>query len=176
MIIEPQDPTKGIIISSPDRQIIDCNDIWMQESGFYRAETIGQPDGIKLLQGPATESSVRTEIGKKLAAHKPFSGRITNYKKSGEMFVNEIGIFPVFGPDGHVVEFIANVSDANELKARVRFQVSYHKGQRRLIVQQGPLVKVVASENGQYPLNGLFQPIVSGLHSTLEQVRFFPVH
>ena len=81
-------------------------------SDYTAAEVIGQ--SCRFLQGAETDPAVVQGIRDALAAHRPFTGVLRNYRKDGSAFVNELIITPVFDAVGRLQNFVGLQNDVTE--------------------------------------------------------------
>ena len=112
-----------IVVSDPqadDNPIVVANEHFFSVTGYTREEVIGRncrflqirPDGTR----DDDQDGVR-ELVRAVAAGESAHVLLRNYKKSGELFYNELFITPIRDHDGRVVNF---VGVQNDVTARVR--------------------------------------------------------
>eukprot|EP00966_Prymnesium_polylepis_P069265 1609651-Prymnesium_polylepis.1 len=78
--------------------LIYANESWCSTTGYSREEVLGC--NCRLLQGPETEPASVQAIVDGLRIGRDTCVRITNYRKSGEKFVNLLLLRPVFDSNG----------------------------------------------------------------------------
>ncbi len=106
-----------IAIAGQGRPMIYVNPSFERISGYAAADVLGR--ACDFLQGPDTDPATVQAISDALRRHRPFSGVIKNYHKSGQPFWNRLSIAP-FGGDSEtpshfigVLEDITEIVDAN---------------------------------------------------------------
>ncbi len=112
---------EGVLVTDPrqtDNPIVYCNRAFMEMTGYSRDEVIGR--NCRFLQGDpdtADESSwlARREI--RLAIQEERSCRVVvrNFRRNGEMFLNDVTIAPVRDPAGDVSAFVGIQRDITDL-------------------------------------------------------------
>lgn len=105
----------SFIVSKTDIKgnIIYVNEKFCEISGYSYEELIGQPHNI--VRHPEMSASAFEEMWNTILGKETWRGRITNLKKSGEAYIVESVVSPIFYPNGEIKEFIAiryDVTDA----------------------------------------------------------------
>ena len=95
--------------------LISINDAFMQLTGYTHDEVIGQ--NCRFLQGPATEEASVAELVRSIRERQSCVVKITNYRKDGGMFTNELSLHPVFDSRGVYRYIVGVASDAGESSA-----------------------------------------------------------
>jgi len=111
------------VITDPfaaDNPIVYCNPAFERLSGYQLSEIRGS--NCRFLCGSGTSQSTKDEISAALAARRPFSGLLLNYRKDGTSFWNEISITPVNDAEEgrYFVWVLADVTARLELETRLR--------------------------------------------------------
>jgi len=91
----------GIVLSDPhqpDCPIIFANPAFLAMTGYSAEEVLGR--NCRFLQGRGTEPGKSLEIRRALSERRSIELTITNHRKDGRRFVNELLISPLFDPDG----------------------------------------------------------------------------
>lgn len=107
----------GIIISDPtlpDDPIIYANPAFERTTGYSLKETVGR--NCRFLQNDDRDQPELEDLRDALAEGREFRTVIRNYKKSGEMFWNELYISPVYDERGNLTNFIGVQHDITERK------------------------------------------------------------
>jgi PAS domain S-box-containing protein len=73
--------------------IIYANPAFSALTGYAAEEVVGK--NCRFLAGPDTSAATRAEISAALAARRPYSGIILNYRKDGSAFWNQLTLTPV---------------------------------------------------------------------------------
>ncbi|GEM_PF-1294354 len=111
---------QGILISdarAPDHPVLYANPAFTRITGYPAAEVIGR--NCRFLQGPDTDVQARLMMRAALAAGRPVTVTLLNYRKDGTPFWNEVSLAPVRAEDGTLTHYIGLQSDVS---ARLREQ------------------------------------------------------
>ncbi len=102
----------GVIVTaaSDDTTIVYVNRAACEITGYAPEELLGNTP--RMLQGKDTDRSVLRRLRQDLAAGRPFSGEVVNYRKDGTPFVMEWTISTLPGPDGTAAFHVAVQRDA----------------------------------------------------------------
>ena len=98
-----------------DGKIIYINKKFCEISGYSYDELIGKPHNI--VRHPDMSAAAFEEMWRTILDKKTWRGRITNLKKSGDPYIVESVVSPIFYPDGEIKEFIAIRYDVTEAVA-----------------------------------------------------------
>lgn len=104
----------GISVTDAHRMITYINKEFEVLTGYTQAEVVGKT--FTFLQGPDTDPQQIENISTALAALKPFSGEILNYRKDGSVFWNELNITPIFDTYGELSHFLGIQRDVTDRK------------------------------------------------------------
>lgn len=96
----------------PDLPMVFCSPGFLKLTGYSCGELLGK--NCRMLQGPETDPNSITQIKEGLAAKKPFTVSILNYKKDGTPFLNCLHIAPVRDAGGGVKFFCGVQLELNE--------------------------------------------------------------
>jgi PAS domain S-box-containing protein len=118
----------GVFITDPnlpDNPMIYVNPACLNMTGYTRDELLGQ--NIRMLQGPQTDITSVQRIRQAMIDKDQFHGIVLNYRKSGEVFWNELTINPVFDEQDRLINFIGLQSDVTD---RVQSMEQLHHRRR----------------------------------------------
>jgi PAS domain S-box-containing protein len=107
----------GIIITDhlqPDNPIIYCNTAFEDITGYNRKEIIGH--NCRFLQREDRNQKERLVLRESIESGKSSVVEIRNYKKSGELFWNELYMSPIKDEAGTVTHFIGVQNDITRRK------------------------------------------------------------
>ena len=90
----------------PDNPIVDCNQAFIELTGYARDEIVGR--NCRFLSGPGTEAELTAQLRNGIAARRPVMVEILNYKKDGTPFRNAVMVAPIFGADGELEYFLGS--------------------------------------------------------------------
>jgi len=101
-------PTAAVV-SDPrlqDNPIVDCNQAFVDLTGYSREEIIGQ--NCRFLAGSGTEADLTSLLRQGIAARRPVMAEILNYKKDGRPFRNAVMVAPIFDAKGELEYFLGS--------------------------------------------------------------------
>ncbi|MFP5348031.1 MAG: SpoIIE family protein phosphatase [Actinomycetes bacterium] len=101
----------------PDNPLVWVNPAFTDTTGYSEQEAVGR--NCRFLQGPESDPAAVARVAAALAARRPVTETLLNYRKDGSTFWNEVSISPVFAPDGELVNFVGVQADVS---ARVEAQ------------------------------------------------------
>jgi PAS domain S-box-containing protein len=110
--------TEAEPIGEPGPVILFVNPTFTRVTGYRPSEVIGK--NPRLLQGPDTSRSTTSEIRQALAAWRPITTELLNYKKDGAPFWNELSIFPAADDKGIYRYWISIQRDTTDLRRHQR--------------------------------------------------------
>lgn len=106
-MLESDERSMSFVISNPwcaDNPMIYVSEEFEAQTGYTPEEALGQ--NCRFLQGPDTNPKAVEAIRAALAARTAFTIEILNYRKSGEPFVNQLRIRPLFDNAGELLYFV----------------------------------------------------------------------
>ena len=107
---------EGIMITDADNRIIDVNPAFSRITGYERHEIIGQSP--KILQSSHNEQeALHAQMKQSLQEQGYWRGEIWNRRKSGELYVEMLGIVAVCDEGGQLLNYVAVFSDISQIKA-----------------------------------------------------------
>lgn len=92
--------------SLPDNPIVECNDAFIELTGYAADEILGA--NCRFLQGPGTEPALSDTLRNAIRDRRPALVEILNYKKDGTPFRNAVLVAPIFGPAGDLEYFLGS--------------------------------------------------------------------
>jgi len=138
----------------PDNPIIECNEAFLDLTGYERGEIIGH--NCRFLTGPGTEAELTEELRMGIRMKRPVMVEILNYKKDGTPFRNAIMVAPIFDEDGELefflgsqMEIAQSEGDQNRESARMRVD-DLTPRQKEILIEmaRGKLNKQIAYDLG----------------------------
>ena len=90
----------------PDNPIIDCNQAFLELTGYSREEIIGR--NCRFLAGTETENELTAQLRSGIAAKRPVMVEILNYKKDGTPFRNAVMVAPIYDASGELEYFLGS--------------------------------------------------------------------
>ena len=106
--------SQGLVIARnvPGYPIVSANPAFFGITGFSEAEVLG--GNLSCLQGEETDRNVIARMVKAMREGRVFSDVITNYRKDGTFFYNQMTIAPVYGSKGEITHFVGTSHDITE--------------------------------------------------------------
>jgi len=103
-----------IIITDPDGKILWVNPAFTRQTGYVPQAVIGQ--NPRLLKSGIHPASFYEKMWKAIRSGQVWSGEITNRRKDGSLFTEEMTITPVRAASGKIAHFVAIKQDITERK------------------------------------------------------------
>ncbi|MBD0345085.1 MAG: response regulator [Coleofasciculus sp. Co-bin14] len=107
----------GIVIADarkPDMPITYVNLAFERLTGYEAKEVVGR--NCRFLQGSDTEQPALKELRQALRDGRGCKVVLSNYRKDGTLFWNELSISPIYDADGNLTHFVGIQSDITERK------------------------------------------------------------
>lgn len=107
----------GIVIcdaTAPDMPITYVNPAFEEISGYKAQEVIGK--NCRFLQGKDTDQSALQELREALRIGKSCTVILSNYRKDGTHFWNELSVSPIYNDEGNLTHFVGIQMDITERK------------------------------------------------------------
>ena len=127
-----------VVITDADGRIEWVNAAFTRLTGYARDEVVGERPGA-LLQGPDTDPATVAMMRERIRNREGFATEVVNYTKSGERYVNQVDVRPVFDDAGRLTNFIAVQSD-----------VTIDRDRADLLRQAKEDAETIAEEKGQF--------------------------
>lgn len=139
---------ESIVITDAEGIIRDVNPAFEKNSGYSRDEVVGQNEGI--LQGGVHDAAFYQRMWTVLTDGRVWEGRLTNRRKDGTLYDEEVSISPMRDAAGKTVNYVAVKRDVTE---RERLESQLRRAQRMESI--GTLAGGVAHD-----LNNALAPIL----------------
>ena len=118
--------SNGIVIAdarAPDMPVTYINPAFERMTGYSAAEVLGR--NCRFLQGKDTAQPALNELRAALQEGRGCTVILSNYRKDGTHFWNELSISPIYDADGNLTHFVGIQTDITERKVAqeaLRFQ------------------------------------------------------
>jgi PAS domain S-box-containing protein len=93
----------------PDNAIIECNQAFMDLTGYSRAEIVGR--NCRFLRGQGSETALTDILRAAIQNRQPVMVEILNYKKDGSPFRNAVMVAPIFDANGDLEYFLGSQAE-----------------------------------------------------------------
>jgi PAS domain S-box-containing protein len=93
----------------PDNAIIECNQAFMDLTGYSRAEIVGR--NCRFLRGKGSETALTDILRSAIKNQQPVMVEILNYKKDGSPFRNAVMVAPIFDANGDLEYFLGSQAE-----------------------------------------------------------------
>ena len=90
----------------PDNPIIECNEPFLELTGYTREEVIGR--NCRFLSGPDTEPWLSTKMRESIQEQRPVLVEILNYRKNGTSFRNAVMVVPLYDENGDLRYYLGS--------------------------------------------------------------------
>jgi two-component system, LuxR family, sensor kinase FixL len=105
----------GAQLDEPGPRILYVNELICQITGYAEQELLGKTP--RIFQGEGTSGAAMAHIRTQLSAGRSCQVELTNYRKNGEAFINELWIRPHHDSDGNISHFISIQRDVTKRNA-----------------------------------------------------------
>lgn len=142
---EAIDESNIILRMDLNRDIIYANDAFLKISGYSKEELIGKPY-LFLKHYNLSQIEEKKKI-EDIFSKKIWKGKISNYKKNGEVFHCNVTMYPLKNKDGEVVEFMGIHHDITEIE---NLYDELEETQKEIIYKLGEIGETRSSETGYH--------------------------
>ncbi len=101
--------TEGVVITDVEGVIRYMNPAYAKMTGYHADEAIGKT--TRLFRSGVQDRAFYADLWDTILAGKPWSGEVTNRRKDGTHYIEEMTITPVRGRDATITGFIAHKRD-----------------------------------------------------------------
>ncbi|MBK7415435.1 MAG: nitrogen fixation negative regulator NifL [Dechloromonas sp.] len=152
----------AISITDAKANILFANEAFTRVTGYATDEIIGKNESM--LSNHTTSGDLYKTMWKELSAQRPWSGKLLNRKKEGDLYLAELTISPVVDATGNTTHFLGMHRDVTEMHSLERVI----RNQKKLIesvVDSAPMAFALLDQNGRVILdNQEYKKLVSDLH------------
>ncbi|WP_323587233.1 PAS domain S-box protein [Aliarcobacter butzleri] len=142
---EAIDESNIILRVDTNKNITYANDAFYNISGYSKDELLGKPYSIlKHYKLSEEESNQKIE---EIFSEKIWKGKVSNYKKNGEVFHCHVTLFPLRNEKDEIVEFMSVRHDITEIE---NLHDELEDTQREIIYKLGEIGETRSSETGNH--------------------------
>lgn len=151
----------AISITDPNANILFANEAFARVTGYSPQEIIGQNESI--LSNHTSSPALYHELWRELSSQRPWSGKLLNRRKDGELYLAELTISPVVDGNGRTTHFLGMHRDVTELH-RLERVVRNQKKLIESVVDAAPIAFALLDQSGRVILdNQEYKKLVSDL-------------
>ncbi|MBI2876557.1 MAG: MEDS domain-containing protein [Candidatus Tectomicrobia bacterium] len=126
----------GVVITDREGTILWVNPAFTRLTGYTREESIGQ--NPRLLKSGKHDRSLYRDLWESILSGNPWRGELTNRRKDGSLYVEEMVITPVLREDGEMGHFIAVKQDITE-RRRAEEELQRHRKFLEVLIEKAPV-------------------------------------
>ncbi|MFN4838959.1 MAG: PAS domain S-box protein [Phycisphaerales bacterium] len=138
--------SNSVIITDTERRIVWVNEAFTRVTGYTLAEVLGHSPG-ELLQCERSDPRAIEHMRRAIRAQEPCRTEIINRSKSGEYYVLDIEIQPLFDSAGKLTGFMAIESDISE-QHRAREELAASEARFRALCDSSPMLIWTSDTSG----------------------------
>jgi len=151
----------AISITDAKANILFANEAFSRVTGYSREEIVGKNEAV--LSNHTTPAAVYQAMWKDLTAQRPWSGKLLNRRKDGDIYLAELNISPVVDSTGKTTHYLGMHRDVTELH-RLERVVRNQKQLIESVVDAAPIAFALLDPNGRIVLdNQEYKKLVTDL-------------
>lgn len=140
----------AISITDTRANILFANEAFARVTGYSVQEVLGQNESI--LSNGTSPEGLYEALWSELTAQRPWSSKLLNRRKNGELYLAELTISPVLDSQGKTTHFLGMHRDVTELH-RLENTVHNQKKLIESVIDVAPIAFVVLNQSGQVILD-----------------------
>jgi len=153
----------AISITDPRANILFANEAFTRVTGYSAEEIVGKNESI--LSNHTSPDALYHEMWSALSGQRPWSGKLLNRRKDGELYLAELSISPVVDSAGKTTHFLGMHRDVTELH-RLERLVRNQKNLIESVVDAAPIAFALLDQGGRVILdNQEYKKLVSDLRT-----------
>lgn len=145
----------GITLADPslhDCPIVFMNPAFSAITGYPAEEVLGR--NCRFLQGKSTEATAIRALRRAIAERKPVTVELTNHRRDGRRFTNELRLSPVLGPEGALLAFVGIQHDVTARKRAEKDAAKARRAAERASQEKSDFLAFTSHEI-RTPLHGV---------------------
>ena len=152
----------AISITDAKANILFANEAFTRVTGYGTDEIVGKNESM--LSNRTTPSDFYQAMWRELSAQQPWSGKLLNRRKDGELYLAELTISPVVNKSGKTTHFLGMHRDITEMH-RLERVVRNQKKLIESVVDAAPMAFALLDPTGRVILdNQEYKKLLSDLH------------
>ncbi|MBY0336384.1 MAG: response regulator [Acetobacteraceae bacterium] len=158
----------GMVVADPnlpDCPIVFCNPAFSKITGYPPEEVLGR--NCRFLQGPGTEKDTVRALRRAIAERQPITVELTNHRRDGRRFVNELRMAPVFGAGGELLAYVGIQHDVTARKRAEKETLKARREAERASKEKSDFLAFMSHEV-RTPLHGVMGTLSLLLDTTLD--------
>ena len=136
----------AISITDPRANVLYANQAFSRVTGYSSEEILGQNESV--LSNHTTPPEIYREMWEHLTTRRPWSGRLLNKRKDGELYLAELTISPVSNATGKITHYVGMHRDITALH-RLERMVRNQKELIESVVDAAPVAFALLDPNGK---------------------------
>ncbi len=151
----------AISITDAKANILFANEAFTRVTGYARDEIVGKNESV--LSNHTTPDDLYLTMWDELLAQRPWSGRLLNRRKDGDLYLAELTISPVVDSRGKTTHFLGMHRDITELH-RLERLVRNQKKLIESVIDAAPIAFALLDQTGRVILdNQEYKKLVSDM-------------
>jgi PAS domain S-box-containing protein len=142
---EAIDESNIILRMNLDKKIVYANDAFFKISGYTNDELIGKD--YSFLEHVGLTKNEAEKKNRDIFSGEIWKGKISNYKKNGDIFHCSVTMYPLKDKYGNVIEFMGIRHDITEIE---NLQNELVQTQREIIFKLGQIAETRSEETGNH--------------------------
>lgn len=140
----------AISITDPAARILYANESFSRITGYGRDDIVGLNESV--LSNHTTPRAVYADMWTALRARRPWSGKLLNKRKCGDVYLAELSITPVLDAAGEITHYLGMHRDVTELH-RLERTVRNHKQLIESVIDAAPVAFALLDPSGRVVLD-----------------------
>jgi PAS domain S-box-containing protein len=154
-------------VRTNDMPLVYVNRGFEQMTGYMASEVIGK--NCRFLQGAHTDQPALTNVREALSEGRSVTVVLKNHRKSGEVFFNQLHLYPSFDATGELTHYVGLQYDVTAIQASVHELEERNKALERTVQQRTEeLQEFVGELQGELNIQRRLEAQLRDMNSALE--------
>lgn len=137
----------AISITDTRANILFCNAAFARVTGYTAEEVVGMNQSL-LADRSTQQGAIHAAMWREIVAQRPWSGKLLNRKRDGQVYLAELTISPVVDSDGVTTHFLGMHRDVTEMH-RLERVVLNQKKLIEAVVDAAPMALALLDQSGR---------------------------